>query len=102
MATNDFRLPEPLTILDELNAIPHGRMDRGRFTASGTVVFADLEGGFYGIVDDAGERYDPVNLGDEFKSDGLRIRFEAKVLRDRVSVHMRGRLVEILEIERLD
>ena len=64
-------------------------------------MFSDLEGGFYGIVDDAGERYDPVNLGDEFKSDGLRIRFEAKILRDYVSVHMWGRLVEILEVERL-
>ena len=65
-------------------------------------MFSELEGGFYGLVDDTGERYDPVNLKDEFRFDGLRIRFEAQVLRNRTSVHMWGRLVEILEIERLD
>ena len=65
-------------------------------------MFSELEGGFYGLVGDTGERYDPVNLKDEFKSDGLRIRFEAKVLRNHIGVRMWGRLVEILEMERLD
>ncbi len=77
-------------------------MDRNRVASTGTVVFSELEGGFYGLVGDTGERYDPVNLKDEFKSDGLRIRFEAKVLRNHISVRMWGRLVEILEMERLD
>ncbi|MFQ5918553.1 MAG: hypothetical protein ACE5I4_00740 [Thermoplasmata archaeon] len=75
---------------------------RDRFTASGTVVFSELEGGFFGIVSEGGERYDPLNLDDEFRIDGLRIRFEAELIRDRGSIHMWGRLVEILEVERID
>ena len=76
-------------------------MDRDRIETTGTVVFSELEGGFYGIVDDRGKRYDPANLESEFKSNGLRVRFRAKVLRNHVSVRMWGELVEILEIERL-
>ena len=72
------------------------------FSASGTVVFNEFEGGFFGIVTEGGDRYDPLNLGDEFKTHGLRIRFEAKLLRDRMSIHMWGKLVEILEAEAID
>jgi len=67
---------------------------------TGTIRYIPLEGGFYGIVGDDGKNYDPVNLKEEFRKDGLRVRFEAKVRKDLVSFHMWGRLVEIIRIER--
>lgn len=79
--------------------------DKGKpsgISGTGTVKFIDLEGGFYGIIDDRGERYDPVNLDKEFQVDGLRVRFEAKVRGDMASTHMWGTLVEIMKIEKLD
>ena len=39
----------------------------------GTVKYIDLEGGFYGIVDETGKEYLPLNLKDEFKVDGLKV-----------------------------
>jgi hypothetical protein len=68
---------------------------------TGTVKYVDLEGGFYGIVDDQGKRYDPVNLPEAFKEDGLRVKCHIKKLPERMSFHMWGTLVGLTEIERL-
>jgi len=68
---------------------------------SGTVKFVSLEGGFYGIAGDDGKNYDPINLREDFKKDGLRVRFEARELRNRASFHMWGTLIELIKIEQL-
>jgi len=68
---------------------------------TGTVQYINLEGGFYGIVGEDGNKYDPVNLPDEFKQDGLRVKFSAKILKDQMSIHMWGALIEITEIEKI-
>ena len=47
-------------------------------SANGTIEYIPLEGGFYGIVTDEGEKYLPLNLPEEFMKDGLRIWFKAK------------------------
>lgn len=44
-------------------------------SATGTMVFNDLEGGFYGIVGDDGRHWDPQDLPDEFAVDGLPVSF---------------------------
>jgi len=73
---------------------------------TGTIVFNDFEGGFYGIIADNGfgpfNKLDPINLPPEFMEDGLRVRFKAKLRPDLYSFHMWGIMAEILEIERLD
>jgi hypothetical protein len=65
-----------------------------------TVRFQDLEGGFYGLVTDDGQRYDPINLPREFQEDGLRVHVVARVREDMASVHAWGVLVEISSIRR--
>ena len=71
------------------------------FEATGTVEYVELEGGFYGIVTDDGRRLDPIDLADEFKVDGLRIRVRARPATGRLGTHMWGTMVEIAEIDRL-
>jgi dienelactone hydrolase len=72
----------------------------GAVSGTGTVKYINnVEGGFYGIVADDGNNYDPINLGQEFKEDGLRIYFEAKIRNDIASIHMWGTLIEILAIK---
>jgi hypothetical protein len=68
---------------------------------TGTVKHIDLEGVFYGIVTDDGQKLDPANLPDAFKKDGVRIRARVEMLEGRVSTHMWGTLVRIIDIERL-
>ena len=67
---------------------------------AGTVRYIRLEGGFYGIIGDDGGKYLPLNMPKEFKVDGLRVRFTAKV-RNVATIYMWGIPVEILSIERL-
>ncbi len=69
---------------------------------TGTVKYIDLEGGFYGIISDNGEHYDPINLGQEFQEDALRVLITAKILEDVATTRMWGRPIEIIKIERLE
>ncbi|MDV2481116.1 DUF333 domain-containing protein [Methanoculleus sp. Wushi-C6] len=72
-----------------------------RISGNGTVTYVDLEGGFYGIVGEGG-RYLPVNLPEEFRQDGLRVRFVADPLKDTATLQQWGTPVEIVEIETAD
>jgi hypothetical protein len=67
---------------------------------TGTIRYMDFEGGFYGIVADSGERYNPVNLPAGYRKNGLRVRFQVKEKKGMTSTRMWGKIVEILEIEK--
>lgn len=67
---------------------------------TGTIRYMDFEGGFYGIVADSGERYDPINLPAQYAKDGLRVRFQVKEKKGVVGIHMWGKIVEIVKIEK--
>ena len=64
---------------------------------TGTVKYISLEGGFYGIIGDDGEHYDPINLLKEFQVDGKRIMFSYKIRNNLASFHMWGTIIEIIE-----
>jgi len=68
---------------------------------TGTVKHMNLEGSFYGIVTDDGQKLDPVNLPDAFQQDGLRVKARVETLEGRVSVHMWGTLVRIIDVQRV-
>ena len=71
-------------------------------SGNGTVLYLDLEGGFYGVITDDGGHYDPVNLPREFQVDSLRVYFEGKVLHGSYSVHMWGERIHLFRIYRLE
>ncbi|MDF1553994.1 MAG: hypothetical protein P1P84_13070 [Deferrisomatales bacterium] len=64
----------------------------------GTVAYKDLEGGFYAIDGDDGEKYDPINLPEAFRKDGLRVKATARLKPEMMGFHMYGAIVEIVEI----
>ena len=69
-------------------------------TGTGSVVFNSFEGGFYGISDDNGNHWDPGNLPEQYKVDGLRVLFKA-IVTDETTFHMWGRTVDLVSIRRL-
>lgn len=80
--------------------------DKVKIQGKGTIKYLSFEGGFYGIVGDDGKHYDPLNLPQEFRVDGLRVRFTAArdhaVMTDNiVSFHMWGYIVRLISIEKL-
>jgi inhibitor of cysteine peptidase len=74
---------------------------RRPWVPSGTVTFIDLEGGFYGIIGDDGNRYLPLNLVPEYQVDGLRIAFEYEPEKDIATVQMWGAPVNTTFIEKI-
>lgn len=68
---------------------------------TGTVQYIEVEGGFYGIVADDGRQFDPRDLNESYKEDGLRVHFRLREVEDAVSIRMWGTIVEIISIERL-
>ena len=66
---------------------------------NGTIKYIPLEGGFYGIIADDGKKYDPINLDQNFATDGLKVKVKAKILKDVVSFHMWGEIIKIIKIE---
>jgi len=67
----------------------------------GTIIYLDIECGFYGIIADDGEHYDPINLPSEFEVDSLRVKFKGKIRDDLFSFHMWGTLIELIYIKKL-
>jgi len=76
-------------------------MNKEIVVETGTITYLDFEGGFYGIVADDGEHYDPINLPSEFKEDGLRVMFIGKIREDLGSFHMWGKIIELTSIKKL-
>lgn len=74
----------------------------GMITRDGTVKLIDLEGGFYGINGDDGNKYDPVNLNSNFKVDGMRVRFYGTVVENQVNTHQWGTLINITKIQEIN
>lgn len=72
----------------------------GAVSARGIVVRVELEGGFYGIVSETGERYDPMNLPEEFREDSLQVFFEGIPKEDVVTFRQWGTPLELSTIRR--
>lgn len=66
------------------------------------VRWISLEGGFYGLEAKDGRKFLPLNLPEEFRKNGLKIRVRGKIQKGIVTAYMWGTPLEILEIEILN
>ena len=73
--------------------------DKQYIITSGIIKYITLEGGFYGIIGDDGVNYDPINLPDNFRIDGLKVVLTAIRREDLCSFHMWGIIIEIISIQ---
>ena len=69
-------------------------------TVAGTVVWLDLEGGFYAIRGADRVTYDPLDLPAAFQQDQLAVRATLRIRDDMGSYHMVGPMVDVLGIQR--
>jgi hypothetical protein len=47
-----------------------------------------------------GQRYDPIDLPEEYRKNGLRVKFIVKKKKGMASVRMWGKIVEVVKIEK--
>jgi hypothetical protein len=60
------------------------------------VRYVGVEGGFWGLVGENGQNYDPLNLPDKLKYGGLRVRFWLRIRNDIATAHMWGAPVQVV------
>lgn len=65
----------------------------------GKIIYLDFEGGFYGIVTEAGNKYLPMSMPKEFLQSGAIIKFKGKIIKDMMSIRQWGQPFEINEIK---
>lgn len=71
-----------------------------RVETTGTIVHVPVEGGFYGIKADNGQRYDPGrSLPADFRKADLRVKFTGTIRTDVMTFRMWGKVLEISMIE---
>jgi hypothetical protein len=69
------------------------------FEIVGNVTYKNIEGGFYAIDGDDGKKYNPINLPEAFKKDGLKVKVTARSKKEAMSFHMYGAIIEVVNIE---
>jgi hypothetical protein len=65
------------TPVDLQELVQVGMVIDQRINANGTIDHEEIENGFYGIIADNGQRYQPLVLNDTYKKEGLRVNFSA-------------------------
>jgi hypothetical protein len=74
--------------------------ENGQYVSgTGTIILVPHLGGLFGIVGDDGKEYLPLNLDDQYKIHGQRVRFFARVRGEQAPLHQWGIPIEIIEIE---
>ncbi len=68
------------------------------FEIVGTITYKNMEGGFYAIDGDSGDKYDPISIPEAFRKDGLRVKVTARQRVDVTSFHMYGAIIEVVNI----
>jgi hypothetical protein len=66
---------------------------------TGKVVFQNLETGFWGILDEDGNQWRPVQMPEQLKHEGKRVTVTIKEVDEEASMFMWGTPVKILSFE---
>lgn len=64
-------------------------------TIKGTVQYQDLSGGFWGIIDEQGNRWKPNTMPKALQKEGLRVSIEAEKATGGFSIFMWGTAIDI-------
>lgn len=75
--------------------------EKGSFEITGEITFKEIEGGFYAIEGNDGRKYDPLNLPEDFRREGLAVKIVAEKKTGVMSARMYGTVIELLEISKL-
>ena len=79
---------------------PHYQAPKNVFHFSGFVIYIDqLEGGFYGILSNRGEKYLPLNLNEKHRQSGLEVEVMAQLVEKEMTNKMWGNYIRLISIK---
>ncbi|WP_286264281.1 hypothetical protein [Thalassotalea atypica] len=65
----------------------------------GEVRFFNLEGGFYGLIADNGDKLLPMNLNKKYKQHGAIIQFQGHYIKDMMTIQQWGQVYKITKVQ---
>jgi hypothetical protein len=68
----------------------------------GTVKHHKLSGGFWGITDEKGNNWKPLEMPKELQKDGLIVRIDAEKAAETISIFMWGTSIKIIQFNIID
>ena len=66
---------------------------------NGIIEYIDLEGGFWGVRTDSGQKYIPIDIPDLLKKEGQAVILTAEKVKDAAGLHQWGTYIRILSFE---
>ena len=69
---------------------------------TGTLLYKDLEGGFYGFDGDNGNKYTLRNLAPEYKKNGIKLHVRGRIREDIMTFTQYGSVFEVEDVKVLD
>lgn len=69
---------------------------------NGTILYQQLEGGFFGFISDSGDKYLPIGLAKQFKQNGLKVKLVATKIEDIVTTQQFGQSIKVIEVTVID
>jgi len=93
---------DPSEAQDDIDTTASSENTQQTVEGTGTIRFLAFEGGFYGIVADDSTRYDPGELDDAFREDGLRVRFELTPQEGMMTTRQWGTPADVHSIEKME
>ena len=70
-----------------------------KLTITGKVRYQNLGTGFWGIIDNKGGEWRPVNMPEQLKYEGKEVTVEARIVDEEVSIFMWGTPVKITSFQ---
>jgi hypothetical protein len=64
-----------------------------------TVNYYDLEGGFYGLTSQAGDKLLPMNLAKKYKFQGTVLKVKGELIKDMMTIQQWGQPFRIIDVE---
>ncbi len=103
-ADNAVKAEKPVQVAPTKNSTPPPtELSKGSKVMSkwytGTLTFIEIEGGFFGFVTEAGEKYLPLNMPKEYLKNGSKLKIYGHHDKDIMTIQMWGKPFKVLDVE---
>lgn len=71
-------------------------------TLKGQVLFQEIEGGFFGFIDEKGNKYTPIGMDKKYLRHGLIIELSGQVLPDMITTTQFGETIKVKSVSIID
>lgn len=76
-------------------------MAKKKHSISGTVVYQNLSGGFWGIEDSKGKQWRPIKMPKALQKEGQSITAEVEEVEEEMSIFMWGTPVKVVSFDKI-